>query len=237
LCCNPDIDTPPAPSDGQEVEIIVKDIDFPGSPTVVELPLLNATVSAKGVTLRWRTEAELDNVGFAVYRSTAKNGNYTKIGFVYAAEDAEMSNYYQFTDNGVEVGKNYFYYLEDIDTSGAKSKSEIIKVVIPPARPLLPIPKEFRLLQNYPNPFNPETWLPYQLATDATVTMRIYNANGQLVRQLDFGKQEAGSYITRDKAAYWDGKDAHGEKVASGVYWYRLQAGEFNATRRMVILK
>ena len=93
------------------------------------------------------------------------------------------------------------------------------------------------MLQNYPNPFNPDTWLPYQLAADAPVVISIYNARGRLVWQLNLGNQEAGSYITKDKAIYWDGKDERGEKVASGIYWYRLQAGDFNATRRMVILK
>ena len=127
-----------------------------------------------------------------------------------------------------------FYYIEDIDIAGEKNRSKIIKVVVPPAQP---IPKEFRLLQNFPNPFNPDTWLPYELAADAPVSIHIYNLQGQLVRQLNPGKQEAGYYVTKDKAAYWDGRNADDEKVASGIYWYTLQAGEFNAIRRMVILK
>ena len=99
------------------------------------------------------------------------------------------------------------------------------------------LPNEFRLHQNYPNPFNPETWFPYELASDATVTIRIYDLKGHLVRKLNPGKQEAGSYITKDKAAYWDGRDSLSEKVASGIYFYTLQAGEFRATRKMVIMK
>ena len=99
------------------------------------------------------------------------------------------------------------------------------------------VPRNPKLLQNYPNPFNPETWIPYQLATDETVAIRIYNINGQLVRQLDLGNQEAGSYIGRDRAAYWDGKNQAGEQVASGVYFYHIQAGAFRATKKMVIAK
>ena len=99
------------------------------------------------------------------------------------------------------------------------------------------IPKATALLANYPNPFNPETWIPYQLANPAEVTVTIYAANGAVVRMLDFGHQRAGSYASRSRAAYWDGRNAQGEPVASGVYFYTLQAGEFSATRKMVIRK
>jgi hypothetical protein len=99
------------------------------------------------------------------------------------------------------------------------------------------------LYSNYPNPFNPETWIPYCLPQDADVTIRIYNNTGQLIRALNPGRQAAGIYLDKDQAAYWDGRDGLGEKVASGVYFYTLQVrhpanrGEFKATRRMVVLK
>ena len=99
------------------------------------------------------------------------------------------------------------------------------------------IPKENALLANYPNPFNPETWIPYQLATPAEVTLTIYDINGQLVRRLALGHQPAGMYRSRSRAAYWDGRNQLGESVASGLYFYTLTAGEFTATRRMLILK
>ena len=101
----------------------------------------------------------------------------------------------------------------------------------------LSLPKQSALLPNYPNPFNPETWLPYQLAEDANVTISIYNLNGQLVRTLLLGNQRAGAYVLKHKAAYWDGKDSFGQQVASGVYFYTLRAEKFRATRKMVILK
>ena len=97
--------------------------------------------------------------------------------------------------------------------------------------------KRTALLQNFPNPFNPETWLPYHLANDAPVSLSIYNIHGQLMRELDLGSQKAGSYLSRETAAYWDGRDRFGEGVASGVYFYTLRAGSFNATRRMLVLK
>ena len=98
-------------------------------------------------------------------------------------------------------------------------------------------PKETALLPNYPNPFNPETWIPYDLAEDADVRIHIYNLKGQSIRQLNVGFQTAGTYRTRSRAAYWDGRNAAGEPIASGVYFYTLQVGGFKATRQMVILK
>ena len=202
----------------------------------VELSSFTATTGDSKVTLRWRTETEVNNIGFAIYRSEAKDGNYTKIDFVSGAGSTAMSTDYQFADTKIEPGKTYFYYLEDVDVTGVRNKNMTIKVFVP-AKIAEVIPKEFRLLQNYPNPFNPETWIPYDLASDAVVVIRIYNVNGQLVRQLDLGKQKAGSYVDKKKAAYWDGKGQSGNSVANGLYFYTLKAGDFQATRRMVIVK
>ena len=96
---------------------------------------------------------------------------------------------------------------------------------------------ENTLLANYPNPFNPETWIPYQLSEPADVSVSIYAVDGHLVRRLDLGHQSAGVYRSRNRAAYWDGRNAFGEHVASGLYFYRLTAGDFTATRRMLIRK
>ncbi len=98
-------------------------------------------------------------------------------------------------------------------------------------------PKKTTLLPNYPNPFNPETWIPYHLSNNADVQVSIYDTKGVLVRRLDLGYQMAGYYTTRAKAAYWDGKNALGERVASGMYFYHLFAGDYSATRKMLILK
>ena len=101
----------------------------------------------------------------------------------------------------------------------------------------LPVPKETVLLANYPNPFNPETWIPYQLSEAAAVTVTIHSSDGKLVRTLELGQVPAGIYQNRSRAAYWNGRNAQGEPVASGVYFYTLKAGEFSATRKMVIRK
>ncbi len=99
------------------------------------------------------------------------------------------------------------------------------------------IPEETALLPNYPNPFNPETWIPYQLSEPAEVTLRIYTVNGILVRTLALGHTPVGIYQSRSRAAYWDGKNDVGEPVASGLYFYTLTAGDFTATRKLLIRK
>ncbi|MBM3237912.1 DUF1326 domain-containing protein [Candidatus Poribacteria bacterium] len=99
------------------------------------------------------------------------------------------------------------------------------------------IPQKTALWQNYPNPFNPETWIPYSLSTSADVTLRIYDARGQLVRTFALGHRDAGEYLKPGKAAYWDGRNERGELVSSGVYFYTFQSGSFTASRKMVIIK
>ena len=101
----------------------------------------------------------------------------------------------------------------------------------------LEVAKKDVLLPNYPNPFNPETWIPYQLAAASSVRIHIYDLMGQWVRTLDLGRQQAGAYFSRHRAAYWDGRNALGEHVATGVYFYRLETNDFTATKRMVIVK
>ena len=98
-------------------------------------------------------------------------------------------------------------------------------------------PSQDLLLQNYPNPFNPETWIPYQLSEDSPVSISIYDTSGRLVRTLSLGFQSAGFYNSRSRAAYWDGRNALGERVASGIYFYQLTTPSFHQTKRMIILK
>ena len=99
------------------------------------------------------------------------------------------------------------------------------------------MPKKTMLLPNYPNPFNPETWIPYQLSETVEVAISIYDVSGNVVRSLDLGHQVPGFYHSHSEAAYWDGRNNLNERVASGIYFYHIQAGEFSATRRMLILK
>ena len=116
----------------------------------------------------------------------------------------------------------------DVFREGIATLEHLIYTTVPPETALLP---------NYPNPFNPETWIPYDLAEDADVSIDIYNLNGEPVRRLSLGFQTAGTYRTPDRAAYWDGRNVVGEPVASGTYFYTFQAGKFRTTRQMAIVK
>ncbi len=98
-------------------------------------------------------------------------------------------------------------------------------------------PEKSVLLQNYPNPFNPETWIPFHLSQEADVSVRIYNSVGRLVRSLALGHKEAGIYMDKSRSAYWNGRNEAGEEVASGIYYYSITAGDFSATRKMIVTK
>ena len=124
---------------------------------------------------------------------------------------------------------DYDYFRSMINTTGTAAPILSVSAIV--------VPTQTGLLPNYPNPFNPETWLPYQLARPSDVTVRIYGIDGALVRTLSLGHQPAGIYHGRSRAAYWDGRNALGEPVASGVYFYTLTAGDFAATRKMLIRK
>jgi len=227
----------------------------PDNSLPIQLSVFTATNTTDGVLISWRTETEVNNIGFGIYRCDSKDGNYTKIAFFSSMGNSAMPINYQFTDKKVEPGQTYFYYLEDIDITGERNKSDRLKVVVPFAQP---IPEAFHLLQNYPNPFNPETWIPYQLSAESDVTVEVYDVHGRLVQVFDLGIQPAGSYLTKDRAVYWNGKNEAGERVASGVYFYQLkavspspglslrgrgdyaeypEAGTFSAVRRLVVVK
>lgn len=204
----------------------------------VELSAFTAVIVEGQIVLRWRTASEVNNLGWDIYRSESKNGTYIKITatMIPGAGTSAETHDYQFIDNDVEAGKIYFYYLEDTDFHGRRNRSQIIQASNVRFTTLGKV-KHSALHQNFPNPFNPETWIPYQLATDAEVFIHIYTPFGQLVRTMGLGRIAAGFYLTKARAAYWDGTNDQGERLASGVYIYQLQAGDFTVAKRLVILK
>jgi hypothetical protein len=238
------IDYPPLPPNGTNIWAVGNSgtlVRYSDSALSVNLSAFDAIVSNDRVLLRWKTESEINNLGFNVYRSTQLDGDYVKVTptFIAGAGTAGTPHEYSFTDEDVVVGNTYYYYITDMDFSGNTSKSDIIKVIVvdKQTKSISIIPRKFALLQNFPNPFNPETWIPYQIARDASVKVQIYNLKGQSIRTIELGQQAAGTYLTKNEAVYWDGRDDSGEKVASGMYFYTLQAGEFKATKRMVIVE
>ena len=99
------------------------------------------------------------------------------------------------------------------------------------------VPTTNKVLANFPNPFNPETWVPFQIKQESVVTIHIHNSAGQLVRTLEVGSRAAGVYDTKERAVYWDGTNEQNEPVSSGTYFYTLQAGDFQSTKKMLLLK
>ena len=126
------------------------------------------------------------------------------------------------------------------ELEGLENQPHGTLIVIDFLRSLLnpePVIVETKVFTNYPNPFNPETWIPYQLAAEADVEISIYSVEGQRIRTLQLGMQPSGEYITREKATYWDGRTDRSERVPSGAYFYHFRAGDYSATRKMLILK
>ena len=162
---------------------------------------------------------------------------------------SSSDNIFTATITATQSGSVTFYVAEGVatDTAGNSNTAAVRKTVTvtlpgtlnPNAAPSANgnIPDQTLLQANYPNPFNPETWIPYQLANAGNVSIAIYDVHGTVIRRLDLGHQRAGYYTSRSRAAYWDGTNDFGERVASGIYFYTLTASEFSATRKMLIGK
>jgi hypothetical protein len=185
---------------------------------------------------------ELDGLSLRLHNSRTKQKVSTK-----PAKDGSYN--FVFFDlwnrDVIAAGDSLMVTIEDANRIYQNETFEIVtnvkdiqnhRVILKPIQ-LYTVPKKTKLLANYPNPFNPETWIPYQLSQDSHVTIRIYDLSGRLVRSLDLGHRSAGHYITPSKAVYWDGANQLGEHVASGVYFYTLQADRFVATRKLLIVK
>jgi len=157
--------------------------------------------------------------------------------FAAAFADLNRQNVVQTGDRLEIVVRNQAGEMVSDTLSYTVTAEAILKAYLPLTLKNVEIPRQSLLLPNYPNPFNPETWIPYQIRESAEVMIRIYNANGRLVRTLALGQRQAGFYLGRSRAASWDGHNDAGEKVSSGVYFYQIQAGDFNATRKLVIVK
>ncbi|MXY26644.1 T9SS type A sorting domain-containing protein [Candidatus Poribacteria bacterium] len=134
----------------------------------------------------------------------------------------------------INNAKQYGNHTDEAFQRGVKVLEELLTTLTTETKA---VPVETALLPNYPNPFNPETWIPYQLAKPADVKIIIYDAKGNVVRTLVLGHQSEGYYTEQQRAAYWDGRNDVGERVASGVYFYQLHADTVLSTRKMVILK
>ena len=175
--------------------------------------------------LRTRTIAT-ESITSDVRRSSAVWADLNRKSVIEAGDKLEIALYDQ---NGRVVSGPFQRTVSTLDIRNAFLSIELTVGDVQP--------QETILAQNFPNPFNPETWIPYQLNKATEVSVQIFDVSGRLVRRLDLGWQPVGTYMTPSSAAYWDGRNVVGERVASGIYFYTLQTSDFAATRRMVILK
>jgi len=228
-----------------------------------DIPPRNHTVSVPKLSVapgeRVRVPITIDDVSGVTSGGIVLTCDTDMLNVIEVTPSGMMSGYYwqyraqnnqiriAFAGTNRAVGGGALFYIEcegNIHAAGQQIPIILEKVQLGNSLNVTKIhgsvtvsPAKTALLSNYPNPFNPETWLPYQLSNDAFVTISIYNAKGQLIRTINSDNKNAGIYVTKDRATYWDGKDNLGQSVASGVYFYSLQAGDFRATRRMVVMK
>ena len=200
------------------------DVDGSGTVDNVDLFLVSLAVGTNNATYDVNGDGTVDAKDIALVRDNRDDGAAAAPMVVGVKLNAEQVSRLQ----------------EQIDlliASGDRSPDALKTLVYLQQLIATARPEKTQLLANYPNPFNPETWMPYELATDTDVRITIYASNGVVVRTLHLGQQSAGYYTDRERAAYWDGRNAHGETVASGVYFYQLETDEISSLRKMVILK
>lgn len=188
----------------------------------VELSSFEAFWRNSRVELNWATASESNNYGFAVERQNPGTTIWLKIGFVPGHGTTTEAQQYRFIDNPVGSGA-FNYRLKQIDANGAVQFSPTREVIVP---------GWFMLYQNTPNPFNPETTIKFEMAANELVTLEIYNLLGQKVATLLNERKTAGIHTI-----IWSGKDEQSRPLNSGVYFYRLKAGNFEATRKLVLIK
>ena len=199
-----------------------------------ESPLKDLKVVAgeKQVKLQWKPASNTFINSYVVVRYLASHtDSELREAVRYTLAHTPDKPVSEYLDTQVDEEVDYTYQLEVVYQNDNRLKSDLFTVTV------LPVIKETVLLQSYPNPFNPETWIPYELEKEADVTIEIYDATGRLVRALHPGLQRRGRYTSREKAAYWDGRNESGERTASGVYFYVMRAGDYYKTRKLVILK
>ena len=193
-----------------------------GGSLPVELTTFTALSVNSGVELKWATATEVNNYGFEVERKS--NNTWEDIAFVPGHGNSNSPKQYSYTDKNLTNGNAFQYRLKQIDNDGTFEYSNAIEINTVPAR--------FELSQNFPNPFNPSTTIKYYTPKNSFVTLKVYDMLGREVTSL-VNEQMSPGYHEVD----WNGMDSKGESVSSGVYIYRLTAGNFTQTKKMNLLK
>ncbi|MBL7994910.1 T9SS type A sorting domain-containing protein, partial [bacterium] len=177
------------------------------------------------VKLVWRTESEIENAYWFVQKKTP-NSDFVSIATIDGQGSKTSSTDYQYVDTDVKPGDSVSYRLADIAYNG--------DITYHPEKSLrLKVPERFELLANYPNPFNPSTTISYKLPKQSRVQLTIYNVLGQKVRELVRGELQGAGV----QKVFWDSRNDAGSTVSTGIYIYRLQIGNFNTSRKMILMK
>jgi hypothetical protein len=199
-------------------------------PTPVELTDFVATYDAlKGVKLSWHTESEINSLGFYIWRSELESSGYLKITqkLIQSHGTTTIFHEYGYLDNDVRSGGVYWYKIEEVSTDGTHKFFDPVRIQVNEK-----LPKSSFLRLNYPNPFNTSTTISYQIYSKSAVSLTIMNYLGENVRTLVNEIKPAGLFET-----VWDGKDDFGNPLASGIYFYRLNAGNASLTNKMILLE
>ncbi|KAA3606483.1 MAG: T9SS C-terminal target domain-containing protein [Calditrichaeota bacterium] len=210
------------------------------SPLAIELDSFQVRQIENSIQLKWTTASETENEGFNVYRKTG-NRNFTQIASykgnseLLGVLNSTVSNNYIFVDNSeLRNNETYTYYISDVETNGVETKhkeqAQTIKFNLTEENTQTKL--DYVLAQNFPNPFNPSTTINFQIKKDQRVKLQVYNLNGQLVKELLNDKKNKGSYSVK-----WNGTDSFGNQVSSGTYFYKILAGTFTQTNKMILLK
>jgi hypothetical protein len=208
---------------GHNVSYVNRDASLP-----VQMSNMEAESTVDGIELMWETASEVSSLGFHIWRSNAEDGDYERITTSLIAGQGNSSSgaTYNFTDKNYEANATYYYRIEQVDADGGSEMFSTIEVTA------LFIPTEYALSQNYPNPFNPMTTFTYDVPEVSDVTIRVYSLLGKEVRTLYSKQRMPGRYTE-----VWDGTDNTGRKLASGVYFLRMQTGSFSKLRKMTLIR
>jgi len=205
-------------------------------PLPVEMTTFAATRAADQVDLTWRTESELNNLGFNIYRSEQKEEGYNRLSdeLIRGQGTTSAAHDYSYIDDNIEADKDYWYTIETISTDGLSTFYGPVQAasLASAQTGIDAAPSDFMLLQNYPNPFNPSTEIRYKLAKSSAMTLSVYDVRGKMVKRLASGVQDAGAY-----SVVWNGLDANSARVNSGIYIYELKAGNQVFYRKMTLIK
>jgi len=202
------------------------DFGYMENPVPVELTSFSAVWQDNEVHLRWSTASETENMGFDVYRAEAQEAQFVKVNqaLIPGAGNATVLHTYTYVDREVDPGKSYYYKLAEVDYRGRVRFHGPISVA------LGPVPLVYELQQNYPNPFNPETTIRFQVRSAGRVWIGIYNAAGQLVRQLADETVNAGSHTV-----VWNGKSDAGELLSSGTYFCVMRVNGVEMSKKILV--